>query len=130
MKKFTMTNHRGEKVDFWRVSRWISVKTNYNPNKRNSLWDFVSDDYGRHPNNDGFDPSEGLELRYFRYDGRTYAIDQFYGLGSMWVCEEYTYTEDGETKGLHAVDMYGDLFRPIYLEWDEDGERVRVYERA
>lgn len=130
MKKITMTNNRGEKVDFWRVSRWISVKTNYNPNKRNALWDYVTDASGNTPDSDGFDPSEGLFLDYFRFDGRTYATNQFYLLGSMWIYETYTYTEDGEEKHLSAVDMCGDIYAPYYVEFDEYGERVRVYERA
>ena len=27
-----------------------------------------------------------------------------------------------------AVDFYGDLYNPLYIELEEGGERVRVYE--
>ena len=98
-----------------RLSRWIQVKQNYNVNKRNSLYEFS--------------PANGTHLDYFRFNGRNYAIEQFIGLGSVWCGgAPYEFTDtDGKSTFIRAVDFYGDLYRPLYIELDEYGERVRVY---
>lgn len=115
-----------------RISRWIEVKHNYNPNRGNSLWDYVEDWNGRHPWNEQFDPANGLELTYFRFRGRTYALEQFYILGSFFVTEppHMFIDDDGKLSVIGTVDMDGNLFDPIYGEWDEYCERVRLWERV
>ena len=104
---------------FYRVSRWIKVRENYNPRKNNRLWDFVEDE-------------NGLYLRYFVFKGKTYAIEQFYCLGNPFYMPVSYYYEDNDGKYcyLSGVDMYGDLYSPIYIEMCECGDYVRVYEEA
>ena len=117
--------------DLYRVSRWIRVKQNYNPNKGNSLWDYVHDDAGYHPHQKQFNPENGMFLDYFRHGGRTYAVDQFCLLGSFFVSTPpIAYMEDGEKHYIGTVDMDGNMFHPLYGEWEEDidGLRVRLYE--
>lgn len=119
-----------ETTDFRRVSRWITVQHNYTPNKRNHLWDYVTDENGYKPYSDKFNPANGLYLDFFRYNGRTYAVEQFLRLGSMMIAVAYSYeTADGKTAYLSAVDGE-DLYHPLYVEFDECCERVRVYEEV
>ena len=118
------------KAVFNRVSRWITVKHNYNPKKNNSLWEYVTDGYGYHPYNDNFQKEDkDLFLEWFSWNGNKYAINQFYSLNSLWVNESYSFTENGEKHYLTGVDMYGDLYKPIYIECDTYGEKIRVYEK-
>ena len=70
-----------------------------------------------------------LFLDYFIFGGRKYAIEQFIALGSALCCGapyEFTYT-DGKNTFVSAVDYYGDLYNPLYIEIDGYGEHVRVY---
>ena len=112
-----------------RLSRWIQVKQNYNVNKRNSLYEFSTDENGYKPGQSKYNPDNGTYLDYFRFNGRNYAIDQFIALGSVWCGgAPYEFTDtDGKSTFIHAVDFYGDSFNPLYIELDEYGERVRVY---
>lgn len=118
--------------DFKRVSRWIKVKQNYNPCPRNGLWDFVNDENGYKPYQEQFNPANGLHLDYFRHNGRNYAIEQFYSLGNpFYMPVTYQYRDENEKDCfLSGVDMYGDLYHPIYIEMDDCGEYVRVYEEV
>ena len=113
---------------FERVSRWMKVKHNYNPSKRNPLWDYVMDGYGYKPYQEKFDPSEGLYLDYFTFEGKNYAIEQFLALGNpFWTAVSYTWQDkDGKWYCLSGIDGEP-LFDPIYIELDEYGENVRVY---
>lgn len=113
---------------FERRSRWLSVKQNYNPSPRNSLWDYVTDGSGYKPYDKRFDPKDGLYLDYFTYEGRNYAIEQFLALGNPFWCPViYTYQDrSGKVHYLSGVD--GDeYYHPIYIEMDECCGRVRVY---
>ena len=114
-----------------RVSRWITLKTNSRPNKRNALWDYACDAYGYHPYQSKFDPSKGLYLDYFRYKGRTYALDQFCALGSVWVggFPAMYMNEDGKLGVIGAVDM-DEMFFPMYMEMEENSDRIRLYRRV
>ena len=112
-----------------RLSRWIQIKQNYNVNKRNSLYELSTDENGYKPCQSEYDPVNGTYLDYFRFNGRNYAIEQFIKLGSLW-CDgaPYEFTDtDGASSFVCAVDFYGDLYKPLYIELDEYGERVRVY---
>lgn len=117
---------------FNRTSRWIKVQEKYNPCSRNSLWDYVQDEYGYKPYDEQFNPTNGLYLTYFRYKGRNYAVEQFWCLGNpFYMPVTYSYEDKaGRVYFLGGVDMDGDLYHPIYIEWDEFGSRVRVYEEA
>ena len=112
-----------------RLSRWITIRQAYNVNRRNSLFEFVSDENGYKPGQDEFNPANGTFLDYFRFDGRTYAIEQFIALGSVWCAgAPYEFTDtDGKITFISAVDYYGDLYDPLYIELDKYGEHVRVY---
>ena len=112
-----------------RCSRWITIKQAYNVNRRNSLFDFSTDENGYKPGQDQYNPANGTFLDYFRFNGRKYAIEQFIALGSVWCGgAPYEFTDtDGKSTFVHAVDFYGDLYNPLYIELDEYGERVRVY---
>lgn len=112
-----------------RVSRWIELKQNYTPRKDNSLWDYVTDGYGYHPYEDKFNDTDGLYLDYFRYNGRTYALGQFYLLNSFFLSEKpIEYIEHGEKHYITTVDMDGNIYNPLYAEWDDFCEHVRLYE--
>ena len=113
-----------------RVSRWITLKHNYNPSKRNSLWDYVCDENGYHPYQGRFNPENGLYLDYFRFNGRTYALEQFYVLGGVWTSSPPIFydDEDGKLGVIGTVDMGGDLYHSLYAEWDEYCEHVRLWE--
>jgi len=127
MERYFENEYRG-KAKFNRISRWITVRNVYRPSKRNALYEyFARDDYGNKPGDTDFNPDE-TNIDFFRFGGKTYAIEQFYALGSMWVGDRYCYTENGEKHWLSGVDMYGDLYYPLYIELDEYGEKVRVYE--
>lgn len=112
-----------------RVSRWITIKHTYNVNRRNSLFDFSTDENGYTPAQENYNPENGTFLDYFSFRGRNYAINQFISLGSVWCGgSPYEFTDtDGKSTFVHAVDFYGDLYNPLYIELDESGERVRVY---
>jgi len=88
------------------------------------------DENGYHPYEEDYNPEEGTYLGYFRFNGRTYAIGQFYLLGSPWVGgKPYQFEDtDGSITTVSAVDLDGCLYDPIYIELDEYGERVRLYE--
>ena len=141
MKKITMTKtvcggngwHDDGTQEFYRVSRWIEVKHNYNPSKNNPLWCYVMDGYGYKPGDNKFDPENngGLFLDYFTWNGRTYAIEQFLALGNpFWCPETYSFEDtDGKTHYLGGVDME-DYYNPIYVEFSDCCEQVRVYTKA
>ena len=127
MKKFTSTDGNHEII---RVSRWITIKQAYNVSKRNRLYEFCTDENGYKPNETNFNPENGTFLDYFRFGGRNYAIEQFITIGSV-VCLGVPYEfvdTDGKTHYISAVDFWGNLYDPYYLELDNNGECVRIYE--
>ena len=115
-----------------RISRWIKLQCNLAPNSRNSLWNYACDGSGYHPYQDRFNPGEGLYLDYFRFRGRTYALEQFFVLGGMWTGgKPYFYKDDYGLHTIATVDMDGPIFGPaLYGEWDEYCEHVRLYEEV
>ena len=114
---------------FKRVSRWITVQHNYTPGKNNSLWDYVTDENGYKPYQEQFTPENGLFLDFFRWNGRTWAVEQFLALGNpFWCPVSYAYEDSsGKLCYLSGVDNEN-IYNPIYVEFDECCERVRVYE--
>lgn len=132
----TMTERwAGEKdrvrsCEFRRLSRWITVRNNYSPSKRNGLWDYVRDGRGNSPGSKEFNPKDGLFLDWFRFNGRNYAIEQFLLLGSMCEPAYYVFTDkDGKEHGLSGIDCEN-LYDPLYIETDEYCEKVRVYRQV
>lgn len=131
MKTFTTTDGKNKVT---RLSRWIQIRTDYarRINKNNSNYDYYTDGAGYRVYDDKFDPTEGVYLDYFTYKGKKYPISRFYALGSMWLSmRPYEFIDtDGKPSYIGAMDMDGDLYitgDTLYLEMDEYGERVRVY---
>ena len=129
MKSFITTDGK-DKVT--RISRWIKIQTKYNANKRNSLYDYVVDENGYKSYQDNFNPENGTYLDYFRFNGKTYALDQFYRMGCMYLSmSPYEFIDtDGKSTFIGAMDMDGDLYinrNTLYLELDDCGEYVRLY---
>ena len=111
-----------------RVSRWIPIRHNYRPNRRNRLWYYVTDGNGRRETQEGFDPSSGLYLDYFVWNGRTWAIGQFNSVyGTMGIPPIFFENEDGKTSYISGYDSEN-YWNPIMIELDDCCENVRVYE--
>lgn len=128
MKRIIITDAGNE----YTRSRWINVNHLYDVTPRHSLYDYSMDENGYHPYQDRFNPENGTYLDCFRYGGRLYALNQFYGIGSI-VCPgapETFIDTDGKLTVIGAVDMDGDIYNPVYAEFDECCERVRIYERV
>ena len=117
--------------DVERVSRWIQIQHNYNPNKNNRLYDYATDGNGYRTGSERFNPADGVYLDYFRWSGRTWAIEQFLYLGGPWGGgRPYMFTDvDGKTTVISAYDCEN-YYNPIMIEIDDSGERVRVYQDA
>ena len=114
----------------YRKSRWIKRRTNYNPNKRNSLYYYATDGNGYRDGQTGFNPQTGLYLDYFRFGGRNYAIEQFFRLGSMFCPTEYCWEDrEGKLNFLSGYDSEN-YYNPILIEISECGEYIRVYEEG
>ena len=107
----------------YRCSRWIRIQTNYNPGKNNSLWEYVRDGYGRGPWDSDFNTGagSGLYLDFFRWDGKTWAIEQF-----LRMDYPATWEENGKLQYLSGYDC-NDYYNPIMIEISDGGEYVRVY---
>lgn len=113
-----------------RRSRWIPIRHNYRPNKRNRLWYYVTDSKGRREGQRDFDPSSGLTLDYFVWNGRTWAIEQFYSVyGTMGIMPIFFEDENGKTSFISGYDSEN-YYNPILIELDDCGEYVRVYEEG
>ena len=108
-----------------RISRWIAIKHNYSPNRGNSLWYYVMDGSGYREGNPNFNPHDGLYLDYFRWNGRNWAIEQFYRMDYP----EFWEDEDGKLNWLSGYDSEN-YYNPILIEIDEYCENVRVYEEV
>lgn len=130
MKELIFTNQYGDTKRFYRVSRWITIRQNYNPCDRNALWCYVQDENGLRPYQYGFNPVGGLYLDYFRYDGKNYALEQFVRCGSCLgpTCV-YSCYEHGETIVLSAVDYDSNIwgYNGWYMELSDTCDKVRLY---
>jgi hypothetical protein len=126
---YTPVESIDDRYKYKRVSRWIQIRQNYNPGKRNRLWDYVMDENGYHSYHEKFNPVNGLFLDYFIYNGKKYALDQFIRISSIADCiGHFTgYIENGEKYYLSGYDSEN-YFKPIFIELDEYCERVRIYE--
>lgn len=107
-------------TQFKRASRWITIRTDYGITPRHSLYD-QADDCG-----------DGEKcVSYIRHKGITIPTSQMILLSSM-VCgfqKPYTFTKNGETHTIGAVDFWTNLYNPYYIELDQWGEKVRLYEK-
>ena len=106
-----------------RISRWIKIRQNYNVSKRNSLYYYATDENGYREGQTNYNPENGLYLDYFKFNGRTYAIEQFYRMDYPIFFEN----EDGKTSYIAGYDSEN-YYNPLMIEVDECGENVRLYE--
>lgn len=106
-----------------RVSRWIKIRQNYNVSKRNSLYYYATDENGYREGQTNYNPENGLYLDYFKFNGRTYAIKQFYRMDYPIFFEN----EDGKISYIAGYDSEN-YYNPLLIEIDECGENVRLYE--
>lgn len=124
MKKIAASNGH----NLIRRSGWIDIKYNYHPNRRNKLWYYVTDGNGNREGNKNFDPSSGLTLEYFRWNGRNWAIGQFFSAsGTMGFLAPIFFEDDGKTSYIAGYDSEN-YYNPILIEVDDCCEHVRVYE--
>ena len=105
-----------------RMSRWIKIRQAYGVSKRNRLCYYATDENGYREGNSNFNPDSRLFLDYFVWNGRRWAIEQFY-------CLDYPimYEENGKLQYLSGYDSEN-YYNPILIEIDNNGEYVRVYE--
>ena len=106
-----------------RISRWIKIRQNYNVSKRNSLYYYATDENGYREGQTNYNPENGLYLDYFKFNGRTYAIEHFYRMDYPIFFEN----EDGKTSYIAGYDGEN-YYNPFLIEIDECGENVRLYE--
>lgn len=119
------TNSSGDRIE--QLSRWIKVHT-IPVTKRHSLYDYATDDCGRHPYQDNFDPGDGVLLDYFVYQGKQYALEQFLSthsaLGGWDPYYSANNVDDYVILSGYEADEY---FHPLLIEIGAYGELVRVY---
>ena len=118
MKELTTTD--GKVI--YRVSRWIKIQYAYNVSPRNSLYYYCTDENGNQPGSNNFDPKNYTYLDFFRWNGRTWAINQFFRLDFP-----ITWEENGKLQYIAGYDSEN-YYNPILIEIDDSGEYVRVYE--
>lgn len=124
----TFVNQDGKK--FERVSRWIEKKTAYDVHKNSSLYEYATDENGYNRFSDNFNPENGTYCDYYVFNRIKYAVDRFYLLSNPFYMQgynEHLVSNDGEHVELHAVDMDGDMFNPLYIELSNDCEYARFY---
>lgn len=99
-----------------RVSRWIHRNQAYNVTPRHSLH-YYAEDTG-----DG-----GNVVDFFRWNGRKWAVNQFFAFGTMFTPQAGEMWE--ESDGLHCIAGYDseNWYNPIMIELSPDAECVRVY---
>ena len=115
MKKITCNDGK----EIIRISRWIKVNTEFDITPKHSLF-YYADKLGEKEN----------YIDYFRFDGKKYALNQFFRCGSMFLNASYNWTEKDGLHFISGVDMGSDLYDPIMIELSECGEAVRVYKVA
>ena len=107
-------------TQFKRCSRWIAIRTDYDITPRHSLYELAEE-------------CEGGEkcVSYIQHNGITIPTSQMILLGSMACPGEkpFEFKEKGETHAISTVDFWTDLYNPYYIEFDEWGEKVRLYEK-
>ena len=93
-----------------RVSRWIRIQTAFDITKKHSLFDYC-------------DKTNENSIDYFRYNGRKYAVNQFFRLIHPIFFDD----TNGKTNFISGYDSEN-YWNPYYIEIDDCGEYVRMYE--
>lgn len=107
-------------IEFERVSRWVTIKTDYNITERHSLSCYAED------------CGDGEKcVDYIIHKGRKIATGSMYRLGTMFISEPvHEFIENKETHFISCVDMDSNIYDPFYIEVDDWGEKVRLYKRV
>lgn len=123
------TDHDGNKIE--RLSRWIKIHT-LPVTKRHHLYDYATDGSGYHPYQDKFDPSTGVLLDYFVFQGKQYPIDQFLPTTSTWAIAWNPYYSENDVDDYIILSGYEseEYFNPLLIEIGGYGEFVRVYKEV
>ena len=115
MKRFATTNGK----EIVRLSRWIRIEYAYNVTERHSLH-YYAEDTG-----DG-----GNALTFFRWNGRKWALCQFYRFGTMFTPDAPPmWYEKGKLQYIAGYDAEN-YYNPVMIELSEDCEYVRVYQEV
>ena len=132
-KIFITTNKQHDPYIYKRISGWRDRQTICNPTSRHGLYDYRTDENGYKPTDEKFDPANGTFADGYLFQRKWWAVERFGLLSNpFWFqgyCEEL-YNPSGERVLLHAVDMDGNMFHPLYIELSPDCERARFYERV
>lgn len=69
-------------------------------------------------------------VSYFDFDGITYALDEFLGLGTYWINEPvHNFIDfDGTHASIIGIEDTG-YMHPIYIELSDCRDYVRIYEK-
>lgn len=107
-------------TEFERMSRWITIKTDYNITEKHGLFCYAEE----------YDDGEYC-VNYITHKGYRIAVNAMYLLGSFFISEKpHVFIEKGEEHFINAVDMDGNIYDPFYIELDEWGEKVRLYKKV
>lgn len=105
---------------FIRVSRWIRRKTDYNITEKHGLYCYADN---------CCDDTKCVD--YIVHKGYRIACGAMYAIGSIYVYgEPYEFIENKEKHFISAVDMDGDIYYPYYIEYDEWGDKFRLYKKV
>ena len=99
-----------------RVSRWIHREQRYNVTPRHGLH-YYAEDIGDGEN----------VLDYFRWNGRKWAVNQFFRYGTMFTLAAGETWEEPDGRHHIAGCDSENYYNPILIELSPDAERVRVY---
>ena len=106
-------------TQFKRVSRWLTIRNEYNIAPGHELYEV------------GYDDGDERCIDYVNFKGYCISTQSMYALGSMWISERpHKFIENKEEHFISAVDMDGDLYDPYYIEMDKYGEKVRLYKKS
>lgn len=101
-----------------KLSKWITLRTFYNADKNDSLYDYYVDSNGNTPSSENFDKNDSV-LIFFTFKDRKYALNMFVPLSPI---------EFVEKGNLHIIEgVYKDGDNSIYIEADAKGENVRLF---
>lgn len=113
MKTFITTD--GKQIK--RISRWIKIKQAYNITERHNLYYYAEQ----------IDENENV-LDYFVFNGRKYALSQFYRFGTMFTpTPPLMFYENDKLQFISGYDSEN-YFNSLLIEISDCGEYVRIYE--
>ena len=115
MKTITTTN--GQKLQ--RVSRWIKINQAYNITEKHSLFYYA----------EKIDDNETV-LDYFIFQGKKYALNQFYRFGTAWTPGNIPmFYENDKLNFISGYDSEN-YYNPILIEVSDCCEAVRLYKEV